>query len=684
MAPRIGVDIGGTFTDLVIYDDRTGQVSVEKVPTTPAAPDVGCVDAVRRAASRPGVLENCEYFLHGTTVGLNALIERRGAIVGLLCTRGFRDTLEIRRGSRPESYDLYWVPPEPLVPRYLRLPVKERIDARGRVLRPLDRGSVMEAARVFAEHGVTSVTICFLNAYANPAHEIEAEEALREAGFAGDISLSHRLSREYRDYERTSTTVVDAFVRTRMADYLGKVDRGIRALGFRGTCLITRSGGGSMSFGEARERSFETVNSGPVAGAEGAAELARALDLGDLVTADVGGTSFDTALIRNGRPHLLYQGEIAGMPILAPWVDVRSIGAGGGSLAWVDSGGLMHVGPQSAGSQPGPACYGRGGTEPTVTDAAFLLGMLGEGNLASDVRLDRAKAQAALEKLSTRLRSTPHDVAVGIIRIACANCANAIREITVEQGIDPRSLKLLAFGGAGPLLATQMARELDIRHIVVPPFAGNFSAWGLLGSDLVRSTSRTSLFVLTPESLKALNRSVAEMFAELESRGDDASFIREGVRELGIGMRFTGQEHSLTIPVPWRDGQIGWDGPQLEQAFRDAYRETFGITLDNMVEVIVLRAAIRKPLPRVMARWASDPEGTGSREQARQCTVYSFAREREMAATAVSRSALRPDVRHAGPAIIYEETTTTYVDADFSFGLDFNGCLLLTREDSST
>jgi N-methylhydantoinase A len=679
MATRIGVDIGGTFTDLVVYDDSSGQVSVEKVPTTPSAPERGCVDAVRLTASRTGLLENSEYFLHGTTVGLNALLERRGATVGLLCTEGFRDALEIRRGSRPESYDLNWIPPDPLVPRHLRRPVGERVDAQGKVLRPLDRGTVADAARVFKEHGVTSVAVCFMNAYVNPMHEIEAAQALRDVGFKGDISLSHQLSREYRDYERASTTAVDAFVRTRMSDYLNKVASGIGELGFKGTCLITRSGGGSMSFGEARERSFETVNSGPVAGAEGAAELARALDLGDLVTSDVGGTSFDTALIINGRPQLLYQGEIAGMPIQSQWVDVRSIGAGGGSLAHVDSGGLLHVGPQSAGAQPGPACYGRGGVEPTVTDAAFFLGMLGNGRLASNVNLNRAKAESALTKVAERLGSDAARVAVGIIQIACSNCANAVREITVERGIDPRALKLLAFGGAGPLLATQMARELDIRTIVVPPFAGNFSAWGLLGSDLVRSSARTQLFALTLESLKVMNEVIGSMFAELESRGTDRSFLEQGLRELGVGMRFTGQEHSLTISAPWKDGAVAWNAQQLEGAFRDSYQRTFGITLDNTVEVIVLRTAIRKPLPRTIARGRAPAPVKQEKLPTQQ--VHSFAQERELTATTLFRSSLEPGKRHQGPAIIYEDTTTTYVDADFTYGLDSNGCVVLTRED---
>jgi N-methylhydantoinase A len=676
MATRIGVDIGGTFTDLVVYDDRTGQVTVEKVPTTPSAPELGCVDAVRRAARQPGVLANCEYFLHGTTVGLNALLERRGAIVGLLCTEGFRDALELRRGARPESCDINWVPPEPLVPRYLRISVRERITAQGTVIRALDRQHVADAVKVFQEHEVTSVAVCFMNAYANPAHELEAAEALREFGFAGEISLSHKLSREYRDYERTSTTVVDAFVRKRMSDYLDRVADGIRQLGFHGECLVTRSGGGSMSFDEARERSFETINSGPVAGAEGAAELVRALDLGDLVTADVGGTSFDTALIVNGRPKLLYQGEIDGMPIQAPWVDVRSIGAGGGSLAYVDSGGLLHVGPQSAGAQPGPACYARGGTEATVTDAAFLLGMLGDGRLASNVQLDRSLAVAALDKLARPLGGDAHRVAVGIIKIACSNCANAIREITVEQGIDPRTLKILAFGGAGPLLATQIARELDIRVIIVPPFAGNFSAWGLLGSDLVRSSSRTQPLRLATDGVDRIATTARAMFAELESRGGDPGFLQQGERELALGMRFTGQEYSLTIRVPWKNNTISLGGAELRQAFLDTYKDTFGITLDNDVEVIVLRTAIRKSLPRQISRPGDNDRNRSEKRQ----PMYSFAQEREATARTLVRSSLEAGRRYAGPAVIYEETATTYVDADFSYGLESNGCLVLTRE----
>jgi N-methylhydantoinase A len=314
-----------------------------------------------------------------------------------------------------------------------------------------------------------------------------------------------------------------------------------------------------------------------------------------------------------------------------------------------------------------------------VTDAAFFLGMLGSGRLASNVNLDRSKAEAALNRVANRLKIETQAAAVGIIRIACSSCANAIREITVEQGIDPRTLKLLAFGGAGPLLATQMSRELNIRTIVVPPFAGNFSAWGLLGSDLIRSSARTQLFDLQSDSLQAINSTVASMFTELESRGDDQSFLEKGVRELAVGMRFKGQEHHLTIPVPWGNGKLAWDAGKMEQAFLDAYQKTFGIALDNTVEVVVLRTAIRKSLPRTLTR--PSESATLPKESLPTQRLYSFAQERELMGATRSRASLEVGVRHPGPAIIYEDTTTTYVDADFSYRLDPNGCVVLTREE---
>ncbi len=397
MATRIGVDIGGTFTDLVFYDEETGETHDGKVPTVPHAPEEGVAEAVRRHVPAD-VIRRARFFLHGTTVGLNALLERRGAKVGLLTTAGFRDVLEIRRGDRAEMYNLFWRQPAPLVPRHRRLGVTERMRADGVVHRALDPDSVREALAALRTEQVDAIAVCLLNAYANPAHELAVEALLREAGFAGGISLSHRVSGEFREYERTSTTVIDAFVRARMSNYLQRLDVTLRDLGFTGACLITRSGSGSMTFAEAEQRPFETIMSGPVGGAQGASELATTLGIKSLITADVGGTSFDTALVLDGRPQILYEGVIDGMPVQTPWVDVRSIGSGGGSIAHVDVGGLMRVGPRSAGAVPGPAAYGKGGQEPAMTDAAAYLGMLGPGRLASGITLDVASRRTGARR----------------------------------------------------------------------------------------------------------------------------------------------------------------------------------------------------------------------------------------------------------------------------------------------
>ena len=335
MPVRLGVDVGGTFSDLVIYDEEAGRVTVAKTLSTSGNPDRGVLDIVSTAVS-PDELSQAQFFLHGTTVGLNAVLERRGSMVAVLATAGFRDVLEIRRGDRLAAYDPTWRPKPPLVSRRLRLPITERVAADGSVLAPLDISDVQAAAELLAELGVESVAISFINSYANPRHELVARDALLEAGFGGDISLSHEVSGEFREYERTSTTVIDAYVRPRVSHYLSRLDKGLAGAAFGGTGLITRCGGGALTFAEAELRPFETVTSGPVAGVVGAAELCRRLAVDMAITADVGGTSFDTCLIENGQPTLKHEGEIDDMPVQTPWVDVRSIGAGGGSIIHFD------------------------------------------------------------------------------------------------------------------------------------------------------------------------------------------------------------------------------------------------------------------------------------------------------------------------------------------------------------
>jgi N-methylhydantoinase A len=620
MATRIGVDVGGTFTDLVFYDDESGEIRAAKEPTTPAAPEDGVVRAVRDAVP-DDLIRHTRYFLHGTTVGLNALLERKGAVVGMLSTRGFRDVIEVRRGDRDEMYNLFWSPPPPLVPRRRRLGVTERILADGSVHTPFEPGDVRAALEVFEAEAVECVAVAFINAYANPDHELAAERTLRELGFDGDISLSHRISGEYREYERTCTTVIDAYVRPRMTAYLRRLEQALSDAGLTAHLLVTRSGGGSMSFAEVAERPFETILSGPVAGAEGAAELARNLGLGDVITADVGGTSFDTALIQDGRPAVLFEGKVVGLPLQTPWVDVRSIGAGGGSIAYVDVGGLLRVGPRSAGADPGPACYGRGGTEPTVTDSAVVLGMLAEGRLAGGITLDAEQARAALAPLGTTLGFELEEVARGVMTITAANMANAIREITIERGQDPRRAKLMAFGGAGPLFATLLARELEVREIVIPPYAGNFSAWGLLGSDLTRTAARTRIGKLSSESLGEANAILEDLFEGLEARANGGA--GDAVREVGLDMRYAGQEHTLTIPVPSRSGAVSMVADEVRELFAADYERTFALTMDEDVEIVSVRATLRTPLPR---RSGSQSAAGGDGRPPASVDAYSFTR----------------------------------------------------------
>ncbi|MGH6613315.1 hydantoinase/oxoprolinase family protein [Sphingomonas sp.] len=671
MSTRIGVDIGGTFTDLVYYDETDGSVVVAKVPTTPAHPERGCINAVEVGVPH-AVLKDARYFLHGTTVGLNALLERRGPTIGMLTTAGFRDVLEIRNASRGEPYNMYWRPKAPLVSRDLRLGVRERCTFDGQIQLPLVEQDVLDAYDTFREANVNSIAIMFLHSYANPEHELQAEQILRGAGFNGHISVSHKVSGEYRDYERGSTTVVDAFVRARMSGYLDHIDRTLKQSGFAGTCLMMRSGSGSMTFADAQERPFETINSGPVGGAEGASQLSQRLGIPNLITADVGGTSFDACLIIGGRPRLLHAGEVDGMPLQTPWVDVRSIGSGGGSIADVDVGGLMTVGPRSAGAEPGPACYGRGGTLATTTDAAFYLGMLGGGELASGLSLDREASERALTPLAERLDCTIEQAAKGVIAIASNHMASLIRDLTIEQGIDPREFKLLPFGGAGPMMATQIARELGITKILVPPHAGNFSAWGLLGADLLRSRARTHVTPLSAKAIDEANTVLAELLRILM---DDENSDKEALEEtltVTLDLRFMGQEHTLSVSPEHQDGRITQNLEQIEALFHAEYVRHYGATLDAKIQLVTIRASRRRALPVRSEKY--EYQGLGSPKEGE---YFSFVEDRRMTFSTVQRGALDVGKRYSGPAIVYEPTTTTYVDSDFTYGVDESGCLSL-------
>ena len=677
MASRIGVDIGGTFTDFIVYDESGNKVIIDKIPTTPQSPEKAVVEVIKRNLSRKE-LEKIDFFLHGTTVGLNSLLERKGSKVGLLCTKGFRDILEIRRGDRDEMYNLFWQPAPPLVPRFLRLEIEERLFANGNVHKKINTEQVKDACNKFIKEKVDSVAIAFINSYTNKDHEILASKILIESGFKGQISLSSMVSGEYREYERTTTTVIDAFVKTRMSNYLNSLKKNLNELGYKGTFLVTRSGSGSMTFDEAEDRPFETIMSGPVAGAEGAGELSRKLNNTNMVTADVGGTSFDTCLIINGRPQIQFEGKILGLPVQSPWVDVRSIGAGGGSIAYLDEGSLIRSGPQSAGAVPGPACYGKGGIQPTTTDAAFYLGMLGEGKLASGLQLNKSLAEKALNSVGSQIGMSAFDAAKGILKIGSANMADAIREITIEQGIDPRELKLLAFGGAGPLMSNLIANELDIKEIVVPPYSGNFSAWGLLGADLLQMNARTKILRLSDEAISECNDILKELFKELEQRQKIDFSTSSQIKEIALDMRWMGQEHTITLKLEdEKDGKISMDTETLKNKFMEEYQKTFGSKLDTVIEIVSTRASLRVQLPRKSESGKIDEVGIEVSNSQIEC--YSFTEDKKIQFDLVARSKI--DSKVSGPLIIIESTAITYVDINYDVNKDSNGNLILVNRE---
>ena len=678
VATRIGIDVGGTFTDLILLDEDTGDVTVGKAPSNPTAVDQA-VREVLTGNTEPHQVKRAGYFLHGTTVGLNALLERRGARVGLLTTDGFRDVLDVRRLTRVDEngehmWDQLFRTPEPLVSRPLRLGVRGRILADGTVRDQLDADGVRDAAVLFARGGIESVAVVFLNSHANAAHEVRAAELLREAGFTGPLSLSHEVTGQYREYERASTTVVDAYVRPSVSGYLARLESGLRGERFEGECLITTSSGGCVSFAEAILRPFETVMSGPVAGAVGASKLCTELGLGLAITADVGGTSFDTCLLVDGRPRIKYEGEVVGMPLQTPWVDVRSVGAGGGSIAWVDQG-LLHVGPRSAGADPGPVCYGRGGTEPTVSDAAVTLGMLARETLASGLKLDIDGARAAVGTLATPLGMDTERAAQGILRVANASMAGAIRAVSIEVGEDPREAALIAYGGAGPLFASLLARELGIGTIVIPNYAGNFSAWGLLEQDVVRSAALTIVAPLNDHGIARTERTLAQLFEKLELRIEKRT-AGEVTREAELDLRYPGQEYALTVPVVLRDGHLAESSEEIAARFGQAYERTYGHSFEVGVDILAARAIERTVLPRAESRNTGSSNGMKPRSETAR--AFSFARGEWCNFTIVDRDLLVPGQEFEGPAIVKEATTTSYIDDGFRATVHPTGAIVLS------
>ena len=667
MPLRIGVDIGGTFTDLVALDEATGAVVNAKALSTPSE----LLDGVLRCADQAGVdLADCRLTIHGTTIGINALLEGKGARTGLLTTHGFGDVLEIGRGNFLRMYDVLYRRPTPLVPRGRRREVPERISARGEILVPLDEAAVRDAARSLAADGVESVAVTFLFSYLDPVHEQRAAAILAEELPGVAISVSHRLSREWREYERTSTTVVNAYVLPMVERYLATFEQRLAERGFRGRVLITQSNGGACSLRAARERPVHTLESGPAAGAIGCASLARLLRLDRLISFDMGGTTAKCAIVDNGMVQTTDEYHVDGRPLRIPVIDIREVSAGGGTIAWIDAGGALALGPQSAGAAPGPVCYGLDGTEPTVTDANVVLGRIdGSRFLGGTMPLDAAGAARAVdERLAPRLGLSRASAAAGVVRLADVKMALAVRGITTGRGLDPRDYTLVAYGGGGPLHAAAIARELGIPRVVIPPLPSTFSAWGMLASDLRHDLVRTVLEPLEATDAAWAQARYAEMQREVAAilPGDGAPLMHRAV-----DLRYVGQEHTVTIAVT----DLG-DWADLRKQFDDAHERAYGYAASDVdVQLLNLRLTVVFPIER--PRLPTLSRRTGSRPALETRKIYSIAAGDFVEHRVVERRDLLAGDTIAGPAAIEESGTTTIIDAGDTLSVEEHGCLMI-------
>ncbi|MGE5537029.1 MAG: hydantoinase/oxoprolinase family protein [Gemmatimonas sp.] len=668
MSYVVAVDIGGTFTDLVAYDHDSHQVAYTKSPTTYGNFVEGILDCFGKAKIRP---DQATFLNHGTTLVINAYIQRKGARAALVTTQGFRDVLEIARANRPDPFDLHYQRGEPLIPRELRLEVPERIDSTGKVITPLDMAAVDEVAERLKALKVEAVAVFFMNSYANPAHEEAAAERLKALLPGAYVTHSTELTRQWYEYERTSTVAANAFVGPQVNAYIRRLESDMEQRGFKGSLFMMGSNGGLLSVDRTCRQPIGLVESGPIGGCIGAGAYAEALGFKNVVAFDMGGTTAKCALVENGRfsvESIYYaNGYVHGFPIRSPVIDIVEVGSGGGSIAWLDGQKRLHVGPQSAGSTPGPVCYGRGGKEPTVTDANLVLGRINaEKFLGGELKLDIAGAERAIaERIAEPLGYSGRDglvkMADGILNIATVIMAGAIRQVSVEHGLDPRDFILFSYGGGGPLHGSALAHELNIPTLVIPPAPGNFSAVGMLLADARIDASKTFTARLGDESVKAMQETFAAM--EREAAGDLANEFgaSDVFYERHAEMRYVGQNHSIKVPVSGLS-----DPAAIKAAFERDYKRRYGhadARAASEIQALHLSAFARQKRPDLakLPQIAATAAPVGKRQ------VY-FGAQGGWAESAVfDRASLKPGFKAQGPAVIEEYGSTTLVAPGDSF-----------------
>lgn len=683
MAYRVGTDVGGTFTDLVLWDEDTGEISVFKTPSTPRNPADGVFDGIKNFEEKTGQIA---YFAHGTTVGTNAVLERKGAKTALITTKGFRDVIEIGRQSRgwpkPKIYDLFIDKPDPLVSRNLRFEVDERIDHKGDIVKSIDAEEIKQLSLALKEADIKCIAICFLFSYANNEHELEVKDIISEALPNIFISTSSEVLPEYREYERFSTTVLNSYVQPLVSGYLEDLKTRSGKAGILTAIHIMQSNGGLMTIEAAKEKSVHILLSGPAGGVDSAVFYGSISGYENIIAFDMGGTSADISLIEKGSPKLTSEGYIGGYPAKIPMIEINTIGAGGGSIAWIDTGGALKVGPQSAGAAPGPACYDKGGKEPTVTDANVVLGYINPDYfLGGKMKVDKDKAFSSVLQIGKKLGLDPVIAAYGITEIVNSNMIRAIRIISVERGYDPRDFVLVAFGGAGPLHACRLAAELNIPKVLIPPAPGISSAIGLLVADIKHDYSITRI----QEMDKFLPSDINKIWAEIEEKAI-SRLKKEGVSSQSImlhrsiDMRYKGQSFEITVPVPGgeiTDNVIN----EITRDFDNAHNRLYGYSCDDPIEGVNFRVSAIGKTPKIRPkRLIKEGSLDGALKYHRKAFFKKY--DEYIETPVYERDLLSPGNILKGPAIVEQMDSTTVIHPG-QVGIvdDYGNIIIEIRED---
>lgn len=675
---RVATDIGGTFTDLVFVDQQ-GKIGVAKSHTTPPNFEKGVLDVINVSGINTDQLET---FIHGTTVIINALTERKGVKTGLITTKGFRDVLEIARGNRPDLFNIHYEKPLPFVPRYLRQEVEERMNYKGEVVQALHKERLKEIIEYFKKEKVEAIAVSFLHSYSNPVHEIETVEYIKELWPEVAVTASHEVTREWREYERTSTTVLNSYVKPIASSYVDRLENKLKEVGNKSNKYIMQSNGGTTTFEQSKQTPINMVESGPVAGIYGSAILGNILGEKNIIAFDIGGTTAKCSLIDNGEVKVTTEYNIertdrtAGYPIKVPVVDIVEIGNGGGSIAWIDEGGSLRVGPQSAGALPGPIAYGKGGTEPTTTDANLVVGRLSPKNFDSEVDMEQVK-KAIGEKIAKHFDTSVDEAALGIIRIANSNMLNALKLISVRKGYDPRDFALVAFGGGGSMHAPALAKELGVRKVIVPVATSVFSAWGMLMTDLRHDYIQTFIRRVEGIDFDELNKTLGNQEASAIDQ-----YKKEGVKEESVlfsrfvDLRYVGQEHTVKVPVP--NGQISnANMKQVIRKFHEAHEQLYTFKLEESPTEIVNLHLIA--LGSVKKPELAKLENVGGTLQGALIEVRPVLFEEHgwIDTNVYNRNKLSPNAVMEGPVIVEEQSASTVVYPGQTVTVDAYGNLII-------